>query len=108
MGAFEVRQIFMPYCLQRLKDGGYLFLNRRYKPIGVFGDEWVDYETHPSKFHFSRALSAKQVEALSYQGSADAERIYLYNDGCVPTDGAAAWTAYSARLQRLAGYGMKA
>ena len=107
MAAFEVRQIFMPYCLQRLQDGGYLFLNRRYKPLGVTSDEWVDYDTHPSKFHFARTLSARQVEALSCRGSADAERIYLYNDGCIPTDSDVAWKAYSVRLQRLAGYRMK-
>jgi hypothetical protein len=52
-------------------------------------------------------LSARQVEALSCRGGADAERIYLYNDGCIPTDGDAVWKAYSVRLQKLAGYRMK-
>lgn len=104
--AFEVRQIFMPYCLQRLEDGSYLFLNRLYKPIGVSSKEWVVYETHPSKFKFKRALSDKQVAALSYAGNTDADRIYLYNDGCLPTAGETHWSAYSARLQKLASYGI--
>ena len=97
----------MPYCLQRLEDGSYLFLNRLYKPLGVMSSEWVTYETHPSKFKFKRALSAKQVAALSYAGDVNAERIYLYNDSCIPTDSDANWAAYSSRLQRLAAYDIK-
>lgn len=104
MAAFEVRQVFLPYCLQRTTDGDYLLLNRKYKPLGVMSAEWVNYDTHPSKFRFKRALSAKQVTALSCTGSADAECIYLYDDGCVPTSNDASWKTYSARLQRLAAY----
>ena len=104
MAAFEIRQIFMPYCLERLKDGGYLFLNRKYKPLGVLSADWVDYDAHPSQFKFKRALSAAQISALSYCGDTNPDRIYLYNDGCTPTDGDAHWKAYSAKLQKLAGY----
>ena len=100
--AFEVRQIFLPYCLEQLKDGGYLFLNRRYKPLGVFSDDWVDYESHPSRFRFKRALSKLQIGKLDCNGRTDAARIYLYNDGCVPTDSPTAWAAYSERMSRLA------
>lgn len=104
MRTFEVRQIFMPYCLERLEDGSYLFLNRRYKPLGVSSEDFVDYELAVGRFKFKRALSAKQIASLSHSGSTEAGRIYLYDDGCIPTSSDAAWTAYSAKLKRLAGY----
>ena len=31
------------YCLERLADGRYLPLNRRYKPVGSTSGAWVDY-----------------------------------------------------------------
>ncbi|ASI68519.1 hypothetical protein BA022_08090 [Diaphorobacter nitroreducens] len=66
--------------------------------------EWVDYEAFPVRFKFKRALSAAQVAALSYKGDANPERIYLYNDGCIPTESAAHWKTYAERLERLAGH----
>lgn len=101
--ATDFRSVFLIYCLQRLPDGSYIALNRKYKPLGQAGAAWVDYETAPGRFKFKRALSAAQVVAISWNGNPDAERVFLYNDGCVPTDSAADWAAYSARLQRLAG-----
>jgi hypothetical protein len=100
----EFRKIFLIYCLDLMPDGSYVALNRRYKPVGMCSTEWVDYEAFPVRFKFKRALSAKQIAALSYEGDATAQRIYLYNDGCVPTDSDANWSAYIDRLQRLAGY----
>ena len=102
MGKFNLA--FLVYCLQRLEDGSYLALNRQYKPLGVFSTEWVEYETHPSRFKFKRALSASQIAFLSYKGDASPERIYLYAGTCNPTLSDADWRAYSARLQRLASY----
>lgn len=102
--ATDFRSVFLVYCLQRLPDGSYITLNRRYKPLGQVGTVWVEYETSPGRFKFKRALRASQIAALSYKGDASAEKIFLYNDGCVPTASAADWEAYSARLQRLAGY----
>lgn len=100
----EFRQVFLIYCLDRLPDGRYIALNRRYKPVGHTGTEWVEYEALAVGFKFKRALSPRQIASLSWDGDTSAERIYLYNDGCVPTDSAAHWAAYSARLERLAGY----
>ena len=99
----EFRRIFLPYCLERLADGSYIVLNRLYKPLGAAAAQWVEYETAPGRFKFKRTLSERQIVALSHDGNAAPERIYLYNDGSIPTASAAAWAAYSARLQRLAG-----
>ena len=100
----EFRLLFLIYCLDRQPDGSYLALNRRYNPIGFTTTNKVDYEANAVRFKFKRALSAAQVAALSFAGESDPQRIYLYNDGCIPTDSAAHWAAYSARLARLAGY----
>lgn len=100
----ELRQLILIYCLERQPDGSYIALNRRYKPVGLSTVEWVDYEASPVRFKFKRALSAAQVAALSYKGDANPERIYLYNDGCIPTESATHWKAYADRLERLAGY----
>lgn len=103
----EVRQVFLVYCMQQLEDGRYILLNRRYKPLGVHSEEWVKYEEHPSCFKLKRALSAKQVAALSHDGETDPRCIYFYGDGCIPTDSDAHWAAYSKRLQRLAAYDIR-
>jgi hypothetical protein len=94
-----VRWIFLPYCLQRLADGRYIILNRRYKPLGVQSTEWVTYETHPSVIHLP--ITSSIAKKMSWSGSEDTNAIYLYNDGCVPTDEAKHMRAYSDRLEVL-------
>lgn len=100
----EFRELFLIYCLDRMPDGSYVALNRRYKPVGLTGTERVKYEDFPVRFKFKRALSARQIVTLSCKGDPTAERIQLYADGSVPTRSAAAWSDYSKRLQRLAAY----
>lgn len=100
----EFRQLFLIYCLDRLEDGSYVALNRRYKPVGFSTTDWVTYEDFPVRFKFKRALSERQIASLSHKGDTSAQRIYLYGDACKPTDSDANWEAYSARLKRLSGY----
>lgn len=100
----EFRWLFLPYCLLLQEDGCYVVVNRDYKPVGLTLGKHVDYAAYPVGFKFKRKLSAAQVKALSFEGSEDPSRIYLYNDGCVPTTSDADWAAYSARLKRLASY----
>lgn len=94
----EFREVFLIYCLDLLPNGTYAALNRHYKPVGLLSTEWVNYEEFPVCFKFKRALSAKQIAALSYKGDPSPKRIYFYNDGCVPTASAANWAAYAERL----------
>ena len=90
----------MPYCIEPLPDGRYIVLNRNYKPIGEHSG-WVEYETHPSATTI-KGLNPAAVAKIDYRGAPDADgRIYLYNDGCVPTSSAANWRAYAERLQVL-------
>lgn len=101
------RWMFLPYCLQRQPDGSYVVTNRRYKPIGITRKDHVDYEEYPVRVRFKR-LTAVTARALDHAGRENLDAIYLYNDGCVPTASDADWTAYSRRLQRLAGLKVEA
>lgn len=101
------RWVFLPYCLIQQADGSYVVVNRRYKPVGLTQTDFVRYEDFPVAVRFARKLSAAQIRAISYSGDTDPGRIYLYNDGCIPTDSDANWTAYSKRLQRLADLKLK-
>lgn len=105
--ANDLRRAFLPYCLKRLEDGSYVLLNRSYKPLGVFADDWVTYETHPSRFRFVRALTKATAEALCVYGGTQPDGLFLYDDGSIPTESAAGWKAYSARLQRLSSLEVK-
>lgn len=99
--------MFLPYCLELQEDGSYVVVNRRYKPVGLTMTEWVSYDVYPCKIRFKRALSSAQISALDCKGRTDRERIYLYDDGSIPTDSASKWRAYSERLERLAGYAIE-
>lgn len=94
---------FLPYCLVRLGDGRYIAVNRDYKPIGgTRADGWVDYDSHPHAVKLN-GLTPQRIARLAVKGEAEPDgRIYLYNDGCVPTSSQANWDAYAARLAILA------
>lgn len=95
------RWVFLPYCLIRQEDGSYVITNRRYKPLGMTSTGHVDYAAHPVRVKFKR-LTALTARKLDYKGRDDLDRIYLYNDGCLPTDSQAHWDAYAKRLHTLA------
>jgi len=97
----DLRQLLFPYCLQRRDAGQYVVLNRRYKPVGFTTGDWVTYEDYPVLLKL-KGLGPATAAKLSWDGSSDLDRIYLYNDGCIPTDSAAHWTDYAARLKLLA------
>lgn len=99
--ADSFRWLFLPYCLLRQEDGSYVITNRRYKPLGMTTREHVVYEDHPVRVRFRR-LTKATARALDHAGREDLDRIYLYNDGSIPTESDANWSAYSKRLQRLA------
>ena len=96
------RWFFLPYCLVLQADGSYVVTNRRYKPVGMTTTAHVDYTAHEVRVKFKKQLSTPQATKLSWNGSDQLDQIWLYNDGCVPTDSQANWDAYSLRLQRLA------
>ncbi|MGH8237128.1 MAG: hypothetical protein ACREXP_08915 [Steroidobacteraceae bacterium] len=72
-------------------------LNREYKPLGFRTKDSVNYAGYPICVKL-RGLRAATGAKISYRGSPDLDVIYLYNDGCIPTDSAAHMTAYLKRL----------
>lgn len=97
----DFRSVHLPYLLQRQPDGRYVVLNREYKPLGFQTKEHYNYDDYPIAVKI-KGLTTLRISKISFDGSTDAESIYLYNDGCIPTDSAAAMNAYLARLAILA------
>lgn len=96
----ELRHTHFPYCLDRQEDGSYVLLNRNYKPIGFMSDEWVNYDEHPVGVNI-KGLTPNIAAGLDARGREELDRIYLYNDGYIPTDSAESMQAYLARLAKL-------
>lgn len=94
---YRARWAFLPYCIQRLADGRYIVLNRRYKPVGSFTSNWVVYEDDPSACNLD--ITPAVAKRLSWNGSEDTDVIHLYADGCLPEDFPEHLQAYAARLQ---------
>ena len=100
----EYRRIWLPYCVKKMKDniGGWIVLNRRYKPLGMSLDKWVIYEEVPKAVRIKRITIQAQAK-LDHGSRLGAfwlpdDMIWLYHDGCVPTSSAAHWKAYQTRL----------
>lgn len=96
--------MYLPYCLLLQADGSYMVCNRRNQAVGSQPESYLSNNQVIVKVRFARKLSTAQIAFLDCLGRTERERIYLYNDGCIPTGSDAAWAAYSKRLQRLAGY----
>lgn len=101
----KFRWVYLPYCLEKLSSGGYVVLNRDYKPIGFNSSAQLDYESYPVAVRFRR-LTASTIRRLSCEGSDAPDKIYLYNGACVPTRSVGNMRAYLKRLSILGGLGI--
>lgn len=94
----NTRALYFPYCIRQRKDGAWLILNRNYKPIGATTSDWVDYDAHPAEACIAK-ITPQQAQKISYGGPPEyGDTIYLYSDGCVPTDSKKNMDSYLARL----------
>lgn len=100
MPLFDFRSIYLPYCLKKQPSGKYVVLNREYKPVGFNTKEWIKYEDFPVETAFR--ITKASAKKLSYKLSEDTECIYLYNDGCIPTQSKKNMGVYLEKLARLA------
>lgn len=96
----DLLSIAFPYCLHR-EGGGWVILNREYKPIGFCTSDFVDYSTLPI-VHRVQGLTLSVRSRLDCLGRAQRDWIYLYNDGCNPRNGSANMRAYLRRFILLA------
>lgn len=97
----DLRSILFPYCMRRRDDGTYEFLNREYQPLG-FNEQGHGTRADLPIYSHVKGLTKARAAKISYSGSDSIDRIYLYNDGCVPTHSAADMKAYLDRLAVLA------
>lgn len=97
----DFRAVFLPYCLQKQPDGRYAILNRRYKPVGFMTKDHIKYEEYPVCAEL-KGIGSATAAKLSYKGDSDTDTIYLYDDGCVPTQSAEHMKKYLQRLEILA------
>lgn len=102
----DFRSVFFPYCIEKLKDGTWVVLNRQYKPVGFNTGSYVHYEDFPVSAKLT-GIGPGVCRKLSYTGKAEGSRIYLYNDGCVPTRSKENMNAYLEKLSVLAKLGLK-
>jgi hypothetical protein len=96
----NVRWVYFPYCIEKQNDGTWLVLNRRYKPIGFNTTEFIDYQAYPVSMRI-RGLGPATLKKLSWEDKAPGNRVYLYNDGCVPTKSPKAMSSYLKKLKIL-------
>ena len=101
MALNDFRSVFFPYCLDKQPDGRYVVLNREYKPIGFKTREHIKYENYPIDVEL-KGIGSATAAKLSYKGDSNTDRIYLYNDDCVPTENAEHMKNYLERLKSLA------
>ena len=103
----EFRRIWMPYLVLKINDGigGWIPLNRYYKPIGTVPPVWVKYEDAPRGGRI-KEITLPQQKKLHWAGGGANWRpndaVWLYDDGCIPTRSAANWNDYQEKLQLLA------
>ncbi len=100
MAIENVRAVYFPYCIEKQSDGSWLLLNRNYKPVGFNTGEWVRYGEFPVSMKIE-GLSDATLRKLSCHDSEPGDRVYLYNDGSVPTRNAEAMAAYLRKLEIL-------
>lgn len=91
------RLLALPYCLKKMEVSGHVWLplNRRYKPLGVKGGVFVDYNDYKDQaMVFSRdPITFKDVWNMAENGWC-----YLYDDG-TELD-----RVYFSRLHKLLGH----
>lgn len=101
MALNDFRAVFFPYCLDKQPDGRYVVLNREYKPIGFKTREHIKYDDYRVCVEL-KGIGSATAAKLSYKGDSNTDRIYLYNDGCVPTKSNEHMKNYLERLKILA------
>jgi len=94
---------FFPYGMDKQEDGTWVFFNRDYKPVGMTGDQWLNYTDYPSRVTLKK-LGPATREKLSIHGNGHADdnnRIYFYDDGTAPLLSEKDMNAYMRKLEIL-------
>ncbi|MBL0115814.1 MAG: hypothetical protein IPP45_10605 [Sphingomonadales bacterium] len=96
----EIRRVVFPYGMEKNPDGTWTLFNRQYKPVGVISNEWEDWDNPRHKMRL-KGLRRPTLAKLDWRGDGTKDRIYFYNDGCVPTHSAKHMASYLEKLRIL-------
>lgn len=98
----SIRWLIMPYGMEQNPDGTWIVFNRNYKPLGILSSERVDYadEKFAIVVHGLTAVKRAKLDVNAGRHP-KTNRIYFYNDGCVPDHSPANMKVYLARLKVL-------
>lgn len=99
----DFRKVFMPYCMAPRGDGAYEVLNREYQPLGFFRGSSLGAPS-PAVI---RRVPRKTVEKLAVDPDREDGKIFLYDDGCIPTASPENMVKYLDKLAVLAGLEVK-
>lgn len=100
MAIENVRAVYFPYCIDKQDDDSWVLLNRNYKPVGFNTGDFIKYEEYPVSMKL-KGLGPGTLKKLSYKQEGTGDRIFLYDDGCVPTSSAQAMSSYLKKLEIL-------
>ena len=100
MAKENVMAVYFPYCIEKQEDGSWVLLNRNYKPVGFNTNDQIEYEEHPVSMKL-KGMGSATLKKLSYKDEEPGDRVFLYDDGCVPTSNAQAMSSYLKKLEIL-------
>jgi len=80
MNSVDFRSVYLPYCLKKQSNGGYVVLNRDCKPLGFATAKFITYDEFPVTAKIE-GITSKVAKELSWNDSDNVDIIYLYNDG---------------------------
>ena len=100
----QVRQQLLPYCLTKVNDhiGGWILLNRQYKPLGWDNKQHAKYEDVPKNARIKKlTITQKRFYSWNNHTKENDDFVYLYYDGNIPTSSKENWEEYSKKLEKL-------
>jgi len=89
---------WLPYQVSQLNEATQVFVNRKYKPVGLKTAKWATYEDYPN---LVISLEQTQVRAVSHIPSALG---FLFADASAPWHSRQNAELYLGRLKRLREY----
>jgi hypothetical protein len=98
----KVSRVMFPYGMEKNQDGTWTLFNRQYKPLGIISKDWEIWDDPKHKLSL-KGLGPSTLLKLDVNGEGKANRIYFYNDGCVPTASAQGMNSYLEKMRILMG-----
>jgi hypothetical protein len=102
----EIYKIFLPYCLKKIGDNEYIFLNREYLPLGMFrhGDtKFIDYKKHSTVFKFVTDNFDKYAKDICINIQENDGTLYYLYSGILDKNN---MQDYQNRLNKLKDFGV--